>query len=95
MRHWLLFYDYVEDMLERRAPFRDEHLALARTAYERGHLLMAGATVEPLDGAVFVFRTGDRSVVEDFAAADPYVRQGLVPAWRIRPWTVVVGGESP
>jgi hypothetical protein len=25
--------------------------------------------------------------------ADPYVREGLVTAWQIRPWSVVVGAD--
>jgi hypothetical protein len=87
----LVFYDYVDDIVERRAPFREEHLALAGEAHGRGVLLMAGAIVEPVDGALFVFTTDDRSVVENFVASDPYVREGLVTAWRIRPWNVVIG----
>lgn len=87
----LLQYDYVGDIAERRAPFREAHLALVRETHERGVLLMAGALVEPLDGGVLVFATDDRSVVEDFVARDPYVREGLVTAWRIRRWNVVIG----
>ncbi|MDQ2789107.1 MAG: hypothetical protein DLM60_20775 [Pseudonocardiales bacterium] len=87
----LLFYDYVDDIVERRAPFREAHLALVGEAHGRGLLLMAGALAEPVDGAVFVFTTDDRSVVENFVASDPYVREGLVTAWRIRPWNVVIG----
>lgn len=89
--HSLLFYDYVDNIVERRAPLRQEHLALAGEFHERGVLVMAGALVEPVDGAVFVFTTDDRSVVEDFVAKDPYVREGLVTAWRIRSWNVVIG----
>lgn len=88
--HSLLFYDYVNDIVERRAPFRQEHLALAGEFRDREVLVMAGALVEPVDGAVLVFATNDRSVVEDFVARDPYVREGLVTAWRIRAWNVVV-----
>jgi uncharacterized protein len=87
----LLFYDYVDNIAERRAPFREAHLALAREMHERGVLLMAGALVEPLDGAVLAFATDDRSVVENFIAQDPYVREGLVTSWRIRSWNVVIG----
>jgi hypothetical protein len=39
-----------------------------------------------------VWRCDDPAPVERFVAADPYVRERLVTAWRIRPWTVVVGG---
>lgn len=91
--HWLLLYDYVDDIVERRAPFREAHLALARRAHERGTLLLAGALADPVDGAVFVFTTDDRSVAEQFVRSDPYVQEGLVTAWTIRPWNVVIGGE--
>jgi uncharacterized protein YciI len=47
---------------------------------------------DPVDGAVFVFRADDRSAVERFVADDPYVEAGLVTAWTIRPWNVVIGG---
>jgi uncharacterized protein YciI len=90
--YFLLSYDYVENAVERRTPFREAHLALAREASARGELVMAGAFAEPVDGAAFVFRTDDSSVVERFVSADPYVKGGLVRGWRIRPWTVVIGG---
>ncbi len=89
--HWLLFYDYVENILERRAPYREAHLALARSAHARGELLMAGALAEPADGAVFVFTGDDAKAAERFARVDPYVQNGLVTAWRVRAWNVAVG----
>ena len=90
--YFLLFYDYAENAVERRAPFREAHLKLAREAHARGELVLAGAFAEPVDGAALVFRAEDRSVVERFVAADPYVKGGVVSGWRIRPWTVVIGG---
>ena len=90
--YYILFYDFVEHMLERRAPFRDEHLRLAREAHARGDLRMAGAFAEPTDGAVFIFRTEQIATVESFVAQDPYVANGLVTTWRIRPLQVGVGG---
>jgi uncharacterized protein YciI len=86
-----LFYDVVDDYLERRGEFRDEHLGLARAAQERGELVLAGAWADPADGALLVWKTDDRSTVEEFVNADPYVVNGLVARWRIREWTVVVG----
>ena len=87
----LLFYDVVDDYVERRAPLRAEHLALASAARDRDELIMAGALAEPPDGAVFVFKGESPEVAERFAEADPYVKNGLVTAWRVRQWTVVVG----
>ena len=42
--HFLLMYDVVDDYVERRAPFRREHIALAREAVARGE---AGAREAP------------------------------------------------
>ena len=93
-RYWLLFYDVVDDDVERRAPLRADHLALAQAAHERGELLLAGALADPPDGAVLVFAGDDASVAEEFAAADPYVANGLVTSWRVREWTVVIGADD-
>jgi len=95
--HWLLEYDLADDYLERRAPLRPEHLGLAAAALERGELVLAGALQDPPDRALLVFRGDDGgAAAERFAAADPYVRDGLVTSWRVRPWTVVIGdGATP
>lgn len=91
MKHFLLFYDYVADVLERRAQFRGAHLKHAWAAAERGELVVAGALAKPVDGAVLMFAGEDRSVAEEFARADPYVGGGLVQRWHVREWTTVVG----
>lgn len=88
---YLLFYDVVEDYVERRKAFREEHLGLARQYAEQGALLLGGALANPADGAVLVFQADSPDVIEEFVRADPYVRNGIVTAWRIREWTVVVG----
>ena len=89
--HYLLIYDVVDDYVERRAPLRDEHLKLARAAHARGELVLGGALADPVDGAVLLFRGDSPAVAESFAAADPYVRNGLVTRWRVRPWNTVIG----
>ncbi len=96
MAYFALFYDVIEGFIVRRAPYRAEHLRLAREAYGRGELLLAGALADPADRALLVFRTNDRKTVESFARKDPYVANGLVVRWEVRPWTVVIGNvESP
>ena len=91
MTHLLLEYALADDYLERRAALREEHLALAREAHERGELLLAGALPDPYDRALLVWQA-PQEVVARFAQTDPYVLQGLVTRWTIRPWNVVVGG---
>jgi uncharacterized protein YciI len=94
MAYYALFYDVVDDFVARRAPFREQHLSLARAAHRSGELVLAGALAAPADGALIVFRGDSPDVASSFAERDPYVRNGLVKRWEVRPWTVVVGGES-
>ena len=95
--HWILFYDYVPDYMERRGEFRPKHFEHATAYRDRGELLMAGAFTDQPNGAVLAFRTDDRAVVESCAQNDPYVKNGLVTDWRIRRWMMVLGdgAETP
>lgn len=89
--HFLLFYEFVPEYLQRRAPYRAEHLRIAWAAHDRGELILGGALAEPADGAVLLFRGADDRGARSFAEADPYVASGLVKRWWVRPWTTVVG----
>ena len=95
MNYYALFYEVVDDFVARRAPFRREHLRLAAEARKRGEILLAGALAEPADRALIVFHAADKSLAEAFARQDPYVVNGLVKKWEVRPWNVVVGNEPP
>ncbi len=92
--HYLLFYDVVNDYVERRLAFRTTHLKLARQAVERGELVLGGALANPIDGAVLLFRGSSSAIAERFATADPYVTNGLVTRWHVREWTTVIGPEA-
>ncbi|MBC5810690.1 MAG: YciI family protein [Candidatus Eremiobacteraeota bacterium] len=91
MKYFALLYDVVDDYVERRAAFRDEHLGLGREAVARGEIVLGGAFSDPADTAPIVFRCEDASTAENFARNDPYVKNGLVKQWRARPWNVVTG----
>jgi uncharacterized protein YciI len=88
----LLTYEYVPDVLERRKPHREAHLAHVRRWSDERSLVLAGATGDPPAGALFVFE-GEPAEVEEFAAADPYREAGLIAAASIEPWTVVAHRE--
>jgi uncharacterized protein YciI len=91
MAYFALIYELVDDYIARRGAFREQHLTLARGSHARGELAMGGAFADPADRALLVFRAEDRSVAEFFARNDPYVINGLVKRWEVRPWTVVIG----
>jgi uncharacterized protein YciI len=88
--HQVLFYDYVEDVVEKRAPLRADHLAWAHQWKDEGRIVMAGALGNPPHGALFVFRVDDPAEVEQFVAGDPYVSGGVVTGHRVEPWNVVI-----
>jgi uncharacterized protein YciI/heme-degrading monooxygenase HmoA len=95
MNYYALIYEVVDDYVARRGEFREQHLRAAREVREQGELVLAGAFAEPVDRALLVFRTNEKSKVEEFARKDPYVVNGLVKKWEVRPWKVVVGHEPP
>jgi len=93
MPYFALIYDVVDDFMEKRLPYRPEHLTQIREANARGELVIAGALADPV-GALLIFRAADTSTAEAFAKADPYVTKGLVKSWRVRPWNVVIGLDA-
>ena len=87
--HFLLLYDYPDDVLERRAPYRDGHLALIREWKEDGRVLLAGAIGDPVHGGAFAFRVDDEAQIDEFMNADPYVQNGVITGHRVEPWNIV------
>jgi uncharacterized protein YciI len=94
MKHFILFYDYVPDYLERRSPLRGLHFEHAKAYLDRDELQLGGAYADPADGAALIFKAASRDVPEGFAQNDPYVKNGLVTGWRVREWTTVAGREA-
>src|SRR5271170_4764619 len=89
--HFVLFYELAANYLERRAEYRSAHLELAWAASARGQLLLGGALIDPVDGALLLFKSDSPAVAENFARVDPYVINGLVKRWHVRQWNTVVG----
>ncbi|WP_205699609.1 YciI family protein [Conexibacter sp. SYSU D00693] len=83
-----LHYTYVEDVLERREPHREAHLAILRELKDAGELVMAGPVGDPPAGALIVFRSPEAA--QAFVARDPYVEAGIVTSHRIEVWTIAV-----
>lgn len=87
----ILFYVYVENIIEKRKPYREEHLALAQRFVKEGKLILGGAYSEPADGAAIIFKVETKEEVIAFVENDPYVKNNLVTQWSIREWNAVVG----
>jgi uncharacterized protein YciI len=94
MNYYALEYEGADDYVNRRAPHREAHLRLVRAAHARGEVALAGGVGEPPQGALLIFKGESPRAAEQFAKDDPYVTQGVVKSWRVRPWNVVVGGKD-
>lgn len=87
--YYILFYKTVENYIEKRAPFRGTHLDLVSEYHQAGSLVMAGALADPPDGAVLIFKGETPAAAHEFVSRDPYVKNGLITEWSVRPWNVV------
>jgi uncharacterized protein YciI len=91
---YLLEYEYVENMGEKRTPHRQRHLDYTKPYVDNKNLVAGGALVPAIDKGFLIFRGfNDIHDVEKFARHDPYVQSGLVKKWKVSEWAIVVGDE--
>ncbi len=92
---YLLRYDYIPDVLEKRGPYREGHLNLAKQLIAEGKCLSGGPTgdvgMEIPKGALFIFTSADAA--KSFVEQDPYISGGIVIGHSIEEWNVVVQKE--
>ena len=82
---FVLWGTYCDNALERRTPFRDEHLAGLRRQKEEGILVTLG----PTEGSSHVFGIYEAESLEQVEALvkeDVYWRNGIWTAVEIHPW---------
>ncbi len=87
--HHLLLYTYVEDIAQRRGPYRDEHLRRIQIEKDAERILMAGAIGDPINGGAMAWRGATVEEIEAFVEGDPYNGAGLITSYRIEPWNLV------
>eukprot|EP00546_Thalassionema_frauenfeldii_P004890 CAMPEP_0178925920 /NCGR_PEP_ID=MMETSP0786-20121207/18206_1 /TAXON_ID=186022 /ORGANISM="Thalassionema frauenfeldii, Strain CCMP 1798" /LENGTH=130 /DNA_ID=CAMNT_0020600907 /DNA_START=69 /DNA_END=461 /DNA_ORIENTATION=+ len=89
---YLLKYDYIPDVLEKRGPYREKHLGLAQKLIDEGRCLSGGPTgpveMEVPTGALFIFT--DVEAAQQFVKEDPYVSGGIVTGHDIQEYNVVL-----
>ena len=86
---YVMTYRAVEDFLPLAQQHGPAHVARLQEFSARGVLLMVGTFDEPMNGdAMGVFTT--REAAEEFIAGDPFVVNGVVASWTVRPWNEVL-----
>jgi uncharacterized protein YciI len=76
---------YCDDVLEKRAPFRQEHLDGLQRQKESGLLITLGPTADTR--LVFgIYEAESQELVEQALHADVYWREGIWTELQVHPW---------
>lgn len=76
---------YCDDVLEKRAPFRQEHLDGLQRQKDAGLLITLGPTVDTR--LVFgIYEAESQEQVEQALHADVYWREGIWTELQVHPW---------
>lgn len=88
---YVLFYSSAPDVAAKAPPVFAAHKAHYEQFLARGVLLLLGTFEDAqADGSMAVFTT--REAAEEFAAADPFVLNGVVSGYQIKGWNEAIGG---
>ena len=86
---YVMTYRAVDDFLPLAREHGPAHVERLRDFHGRGVLLMVGTFDEPMDGdAMGIFTS--RAAAEEFIAGDPFVLNGVVATWTLRPWNEIL-----
>ena len=85
MARFVLWGTYCEDALEKRTPFRDEHLQRLKLLQEQGTLITLGPT-EASTHVFGIFEGADLGQIRDLLEQDVYWREGIWTALEVYPW---------
>ena len=82
---FVLWGRYCENALEKRAPFREEHLARLSILKEQGHLITLGPT--KCSRYVFgIFQATSLDEVNQLVKEDVYWKEGIWTSLEVYPW---------
>lgn len=82
---YVLWGTYCENALEKRAPYREEHLEGLRQQKQSGVLITLGPT-ETSSHVFGIYEADSRQQVEELVRGDVYWRNGIWIAMEIHPW---------
>lgn len=84
-RLFVLWGTYCENALEKRTPFRQDHLAGLQRQKEAGILQTLGPT-EDSRHVFGVYEAASQQEVEDLLKGDVYWREGIWTELTVHPW---------
>ena len=85
MPKYVLWGTYCDDVLEKRAPFREAHLEGLKAQKESGVLITLGPTKDTTK--VFgIYDAPDQATVKQLVESDPYWQNGIWTSYEVKEW---------
>jgi uncharacterized protein len=85
MPKYVLWGSYCDDVLEKRAPFRQAHLDRLTQLKAAGQVITIGPTKD-LTQVFGVYEAEDDAAVKQLVEADPYWQNGIWTAYEVKEW---------
>jgi hypothetical protein len=85
MPKYVLWGSYCENALEKRTPYRADHLAGLAKLKEQGILVTLGPTQD--NAQVFgIYEAENEETVRQFVENDPYWKNGIWTDYQVKAW---------
>ena len=86
---YVVLYESADDVASKAPAHFPAHKDRLDEFHAQGTLLMVGTFADPqADGSMAIFTT--RHAADAFITGDPFVRHGVVRAWRVLEWNEVL-----
>ncbi len=85
MAKYVLWGRYCENVLEKRAPFRQAHLDGLQAQKAQGVLVTIGPT-EDLTQVFGIYEADSEAMVRQLVENDPYWQNGIWTEYDVKPW---------
>jgi uncharacterized protein len=85
MPKFIMWGSYCEDVLEKRAPFRQAHLDGLAKQKADGVLVTIGPT-QDLSQVFGIYEAESEAIVRQLVEADPYWQNGVWTMYEIKEW---------
>jgi uncharacterized protein len=86
MPKYVMTGSYCEDVLEKRAPYRQAHLDGLAAQKAAGTVITIGPT-QDLKKIFAIFEAADEATVRQLIEADPYWQHGIWTEYEVWEWT--------
>jgi uncharacterized protein len=90
MAKYVMWGSYCEDVLEKRAPYREAHLAGLQQQQQEGILITLGPT-QDLTMVFGLYEAPSLETVRSLVEGDPYWQHGIWTNYQIKEWIQAIG----